>query len=139
MRATLGSVRELLGHLRQFRSDEKYKYEQLVIFIIGHSFGGPLVYKVAMIEAAATLNGVIIPSFVDLSLLETARNREHRFALFKIIGHFQWMKTHELSVAPEATDETPPVSSTGETAKGRSIERNSRINGKLSRGRNPSW
>jgi hypothetical protein len=87
MRATLGSVRELLGHLRQFRSEEKYKYEQPVIFIIG-----PLVYKVvaqSMIEAAAMLNGEIIPSFVALSLLEAARNRELRFALYsKIMGSF---------------------------------------------------
>lgn len=71
-RVALGSARELLGRLRQFRHDGATRGREPVLIIIGHSFGGLLVYSAvaqSLIEAAATPPGRIVPSFADLVLL----------------------------------------------------------------------
>ena len=72
-RVALGSARELLGRLKAFRNgpagaDGKAR---ATLVVIGHSFGGLLVYKAvaqSLIEAAATQEKVV-PSFGDLVLL----------------------------------------------------------------------
>src|SRR5262245_45583879 len=47
LRVALGSVRELLGRLREFRVDEITKPDtpEPVLVIVGHSFGGLIVYS----------------------------------------------------------------------------------------------
>jgi pimeloyl-ACP methyl ester carboxylesterase len=74
LRVALGSVRELLGRLREFRVDESTKPNtpEPVLVIVGHSFGGLIVYSAvaqSMIEAAATPQGRVVPSFSNLVLL----------------------------------------------------------------------
>jgi hypothetical protein len=74
LRVALGSVRELLGRLRGFRADEVSKPDapEPVLVIAGHSFGGLIVYSAvaqSLIEAAATEEGRVIPSFANLVLL----------------------------------------------------------------------
>jgi hypothetical protein len=72
LRVALGSVRELFGRLRGFREAERDAGHAPLLVIIGHSFGGLIVYSAvaqSLIEAAATQEGKIIPSFADLVLL----------------------------------------------------------------------
>ena len=74
LRVALGSVRELLGRLREFRVDEITKPDtpEPVLVIVGHSFGGLIVYSAvaqSLIEAAATPQGRVVPSFANLVLL----------------------------------------------------------------------
>jgi hypothetical protein len=69
LRVALGSVREMLGHLRDFRQGER---DLAVLVIVGHSFGGLLVYAAvaqSLIEAAARWGSAPLPSFADLVLL----------------------------------------------------------------------
>ena len=72
LRVALGSVRELFGRLRGFRETERDAGHAPLLVIIGHSFGGLIVYSAvaqSLIEAAATQGGKIISSFADLVLL----------------------------------------------------------------------
>jgi hypothetical protein len=74
LRVALGSVRELLGRLREFRVDEITKPDTPapVLVVVGHSFGGLIVYSAvaqSLIEAAATPQGRVVPSFANLVLL----------------------------------------------------------------------
>lgn len=69
LRVALGSVREMLGHLKDFRQGEG---DEAVLVIVGHSFGGLLVYSAvaqSLIEAAVRWGGAPVPSFADLVLL----------------------------------------------------------------------
>jgi hypothetical protein len=71
-RVALGSARELFGRLRQFRNDGLGRGKEPMVVIIGHSFGGLLVYSAvaqSLMEAAATAPGMIVPGFADLVLL----------------------------------------------------------------------
>jgi hypothetical protein len=76
MRVAVGSPRELLGRLRQFRDREiKEGRAEPVLVIIGHSFGGLLIYSAvaqSLIESAATQAGQIVPSFANLVLVVNA-------------------------------------------------------------------
>lgn len=69
LRVALGSVREMLGHLRDFRQGEG---DEATLVIVGHSFGGLLVYSAvaqSLIEAAARWGSAPVPSFANLVLL----------------------------------------------------------------------
>ncbi|WOJ90615.1 hypothetical protein RZS28_04800 [Methylocapsa polymorpha] len=70
-RVSTGSIRELLGRLRQYRNRQAKDGSRLLV-IVGHSFGGMIVYSAvaqSLIEAAATPQGQVTPSFADLVLL----------------------------------------------------------------------
>ena len=73
-RVALGSVREALGRLREFRNPAigaASTSPRATLIIIGHSFGGLIVYAAvaqSLIEAAASA-GTTVPSFGDLILL----------------------------------------------------------------------
>jgi pimeloyl-ACP methyl ester carboxylesterase len=70
LRVAIGSIRELLGRLRQYRNKKPPGKRLLVI--VGHSFGGMIIYSAvaqSLIEAAATPPGAMSPSFADLVLL----------------------------------------------------------------------
>jgi pimeloyl-ACP methyl ester carboxylesterase len=70
LRVALGSVRELFGRLRDYRRQQN---NEPVLVIVGHSFGGLVVYSAlaqSLIEAAALDQDVTTnPSFADLVLL----------------------------------------------------------------------
>jgi hypothetical protein len=70
LRVALGSVRELFGRLRDYRRRQN---NDPVLVIVGHSFGGLVVYSAlaqSLIEAAALeREGETEPSFADLVLL----------------------------------------------------------------------
>ena len=70
LRVALGSVRELFGRLRDYRRRQS---NDPVLVIVGHSFGGLIVYSAlaqSLIEAAALdREGKAEPSFADLVLL----------------------------------------------------------------------
>ena len=71
-RVATGSVRELFGYLHQYRKNRKDKGGRPLVVIVGHSFGGLIVYSAlaqSLIEAAATPFGRVTPSFADLILL----------------------------------------------------------------------
>ena len=73
-RVAHGSARELLGRLKAFRNTPSEKRPDgpgATLIIIGHSFGGLIVYTAiaqSLIEAAAT-SATVVPSFGDLVLL----------------------------------------------------------------------
>jgi pimeloyl-ACP methyl ester carboxylesterase len=70
-RVATGSVRELLGRLRQFRLRRQQAGGRTVLVIVGHSFGGMIVFSAiaqSLIEAATT-EGEAVPSFANLVLL----------------------------------------------------------------------
>jgi hypothetical protein len=73
LRVSMGAPRELFGRLREFRRDRLYKGGAPLLVIIGHSFGGMIVFGAlaqSLIEAAAsTQAGEIVPSFADLVML----------------------------------------------------------------------
>jgi hypothetical protein len=72
LRVSVGAPRELFGRLRQFRRDGLHRDGAPLLVIIGHSFGGMIVYSAlaqSLIEAAATQAGHVVPSFADLVLL----------------------------------------------------------------------
>lgn len=72
LRVALGSVRELLGRLRDFCNRERSAAKEPVLVIVGHSFGGLIVHSAvaqSLIEAAATVQGRLVPSFANLVLL----------------------------------------------------------------------
>jgi hypothetical protein len=71
-RVATGSVRELLGRLRQFRLQRESEGGRSVLVIVGHSFGGLVVYSAiaqSLIEAAATPGDAALPSFANLVLI----------------------------------------------------------------------
>ncbi len=71
-RVSVGSVRELLGRLRHYRDKRKAAGGAPLLIIVGHSFGGMIVYSAlaqSLIEAAATPSDEIVPAFADLVLL----------------------------------------------------------------------
>jgi pimeloyl-ACP methyl ester carboxylesterase len=71
-RVATGSVRELFGYLHQYRKNRKDKGGDPLVVIVGHSFGGMIVYSAlaqSLIEAAATPFGKVTPSLADLVLL----------------------------------------------------------------------
>jgi pimeloyl-ACP methyl ester carboxylesterase len=72
LRVAMGAPRELFGRLRQYRRKRLKDHGAPLLLIIGHSFGGLIVYAAlaqSLIEAAATKSGHIVPSFADLVLL----------------------------------------------------------------------
>ena len=67
-----GSVRELFGRLRHYRNRRKDAGGAPLVVIVGHSFGGMIVYSAlaqSLIEAASGPNGEVAPRFADLVLL----------------------------------------------------------------------
>jgi pimeloyl-ACP methyl ester carboxylesterase len=69
-RVAAGSVRELAGHLRNYHRKRKDDKGEPLFVVVGHSFGGMIVYSAlaqALIEAAATPK--IPPTLADLVLL----------------------------------------------------------------------
>jgi hypothetical protein len=71
-RVAMGAPRELFGRLRQFKHARLRAGGSPLLVIIGHSFGGLIVYSAlaqSLIEAAATQTGKLVPSFADLVLL----------------------------------------------------------------------
>jgi hypothetical protein len=72
LRVSLGAPRELFGRLRQFRKERQRQGSAPLLVLIGHSFGGMIVYAAlaqSLIEAASTQSVKIVPSFADLILL----------------------------------------------------------------------
>jgi hypothetical protein len=72
LRVSTGSPRELLGRLRHFKYERKRKGGEPLLVIIGHSFGGMIVYSAlaqSLIEAASLPAHQVVPSFADLVLL----------------------------------------------------------------------
>jgi pimeloyl-ACP methyl ester carboxylesterase len=72
LRVSMGAPRELFGRLREFRRRRQEQGGVPLLVIIGHSFGGMIVYSAlaqSLIEAASTPAGEIVPSFADLVLL----------------------------------------------------------------------
>jgi hypothetical protein len=71
-RVAAGSVRELFGYLHQYRKNRKDRGGRALLVIVGHSFGGMIVYSAlaqSLIEAAAMPAARVVPSFADLVLL----------------------------------------------------------------------
>jgi hypothetical protein len=77
-RVAVGSVRELLGRVRQYRehrineSQGKAGNSQPLLVIVGHSFGGMIVFSAlaqSLIEAASAPFDRVTPRFADLLLL----------------------------------------------------------------------
>jgi pimeloyl-ACP methyl ester carboxylesterase len=70
-RIAQGTPREVLGRLKAFRNGTPGQKPQATLVVVGHSFGGLIVYAAiaqSLIEAAAS-EGRIAPSFGDLVLL----------------------------------------------------------------------
>lgn len=68
----MGAPHELFGRLRQYRRQRLHANGAPLLLIIGHSFGGMIVYSAlaqSLIEAAATQSGHLVPSFADLVML----------------------------------------------------------------------
>lgn len=71
-RVSTGSVRELFGLLRRYRNRRLDSGGSAVLVIVGHSFGGMIVYSAlaqSLIEAASTPANEVVPRFADLVLL----------------------------------------------------------------------
>lgn len=104
LRVAIGSIRELLGRLRQYRNQKPPGKRLLVI--VGHSFGGMIIYSAvaqSLIEAAATPPSAMAPSFADLVLLVNPAIEAARY-----------LPVHELvnlqtSAAPGGEDAQHPV------------------------------
>jgi hypothetical protein len=80
LRVALGSIRELFGRLRSFREAERNAGKSPLLVIIGHSFGGLIVYSAvaqSLIEAAATQSGKIVPSSPTWCCWSTRRLKRH--------------------------------------------------------------
>ncbi len=72
LRVSTGSIRELLGRFRHYRNHRKDKGGAPLVAVIGHSFGGMIVYSAlaqSLIEAASVPADEITPRFADLVLL----------------------------------------------------------------------
>ena len=71
-RVAVGSVRELFGRFRHYRNRRKDAGGAPLLVIVGHSFGGMIVYSAlaqSLIEAATATTSVVSPRFADLVLL----------------------------------------------------------------------
>lgn len=71
-RVAVGSVRELFGRFRHYRNRRKDGGGAPLLVIVGHSFGGMIVYSAlaqSLIEAATPLESEVKPRFADLVLL----------------------------------------------------------------------
>jgi pimeloyl-ACP methyl ester carboxylesterase len=71
-RVAVGSVRELFGRFRHYRNRRKDAGFAPLLVIVGHSFGGMIVYSAlaqSLIEAATPQTGLVSPRFADLVLL----------------------------------------------------------------------
>ncbi|SED94881.1 hypothetical protein SAMN05444161_4461 [Rhizobiales bacterium GAS191] len=71
-RVSVGSVRELFGRLRHYRNRRKDAGGAPLLVIVGHSFGGMIVYSAlaqSLIEAATVPVDEVTPRFADLVLL----------------------------------------------------------------------
>jgi hypothetical protein len=71
-RVAVGSVRELFGRFHRYRKDRKEANGAPLVVIVGHSFGGMIVYSAlaqSLIEAASAPFDQIVPGFADLVLL----------------------------------------------------------------------
>lgn len=100
VRVALGSVRELFGRLRHFRAERKRAHGSSLLAIIGHSFGGMVVYSAlaqSLIEAAAMPLVHNEPSFADLVLLV---NPAFEAARYLPIQRFVEQNTHLKAAAP---------------------------------------
>jgi pimeloyl-ACP methyl ester carboxylesterase len=72
MRVAMGAPRELFSYLRQYRQLRTKAGGHPLLAIIGHSFGGQIVYTAiaqSLIEAATVAEGRVVPGFGDLVLL----------------------------------------------------------------------
>jgi hypothetical protein len=71
-RVATGSVRELFGRMRHYRNRQKKRGGNPLLVIVGHSFGGMIVYSAlaqSLIQAASAPVGWMTPEFADLVLL----------------------------------------------------------------------
>ena len=71
-RVAVGSVRELFGRFRHYRNHRKDAGGAPLVVIVGHSFGGMIVYSAlaqSLIEAASTTREEVTSRFADLVLL----------------------------------------------------------------------
>ena len=71
-RVAVGSVRELFGRLRHYRNRRRKAGGNPLLVIVGHSFGGMIVYSAlaqSLIQAASGPVGRLTPEFADLVLL----------------------------------------------------------------------
>ena len=71
-RVAVGSVRELFGRFRHYRNHRKDAGGAPLVVIVGHSFGGMIVYSAlaqSLIEAASTTTEEVTSRFADLVLL----------------------------------------------------------------------
>ena len=71
-RVAVGSVRELFGRFRHYRNHRKDAGGAPLVVIVGHSFGGMIVYSAlaqSLIEAASTTAAKVTSRFADLVLL----------------------------------------------------------------------
>jgi hypothetical protein len=71
-RVAVGSVRELFGRFRHYRNRRKDAGGAPLLVIVGHSFGGMIVYSAlaqSLIEAATAPALAVSPRFADLVLL----------------------------------------------------------------------
>ena len=71
-RVAVGSVRELFGRFRHYRNRRKDAGGAPLLVIVGHSFGGMIVYSAlaqSLIEAATAPARAVSPRFADLVLL----------------------------------------------------------------------
>jgi hypothetical protein len=71
-RVAVGSVRELFGRFRHYRNRRKDAGGAPLLVIVGHSFGGMIVYSAlaqSLIEAATPRTSEVSPRFADLVLL----------------------------------------------------------------------
>ena len=71
-RVAVGSVRELFGRFRHYRNRRKDVGGAPLLVIVGHSFGGMIVYSAlaqSLIEAATPQASEVSPRFADLVLL----------------------------------------------------------------------
>ncbi len=88
LRVALGSVRELFGRLRDYRTRHD---NEPVLVIAGHSFGGLIVYSAlaqSLIEGAATgRDGEIETGFADLVLLINPAFEAARYLPIYFIVH----------------------------------------------------
>jgi hypothetical protein len=72
-RVAVGSVRELLGRIRQYRNVRlSVPKGKPLLVVVGHSFGGMIVFSAlaqSLIESALSASNQIVPGFADLVLL----------------------------------------------------------------------
>ena len=104
-RIAQGTPREVLGRLKAFRNGTPGQKPQATLVVVGHSFGGLIVYTAiaqSLIEAAAS-EGRIAPSFGDLVLLvNPAFSAVSYMPLWSIVASKQFDE-HQLPVCVSVT------------------------------------